>query len=75
MLIGKPLDPNNNELQANLAASKKHLDLFKKIYSETAFPPKDKYIEKHLSRGKLFVRDRINAVSYTHLTLPTICSV
>ena len=42
----------------------------------------EKAIEKQHARGKYTARERINmlldegsSVSYTHLTLPTICSV
>ena len=39
------------------------IDFFKKINIETNFSE------------NIFVNHRINTVSYTHLTLPTICSV
>ena len=53
---------------------KKLFNLMEKRVSSTS---KDSYVKSLLDQGKVKINEKVleEAVSYTHLTLPTICSV
>ena len=60
----------------SLAITKCFEKKINKVWLHTCSLDHENALKNYLSRGmKIFKSETINSVSYTHLTLPTICSV
>lgn len=61
-LIGTSVDTSDSEFQANSAAFQERLQELRAFTEQATNPPHDDQIERHIKRGKLLARERVNVL-------------